>query len=451
MAVFTGALVASGHWLLTIFGIGLVSAVSRISVTAPVSEDFRLIAIYSFAIASIGSAAILLPATRRFSDALYKRQPEKAPALLFACFAVAGLAAAALALVVFGIVLDQPIAIILTGVTFSTLVAMIWTASTFCSAIFAVRAVLAAYFTGTLIGLVAAVIAGIQTGIAWVMAMAYAAGLAVSLGALIPVFLSSFPFPIRSATSAIRGVLRSLSKFAYLSFGAFMGALAIWASTLVVWLSAFGETNASGFRAAELYDTPHFFGLLALVPGFALLIVFFETTLFRGLRRHHDLIEQHGSLKQLQASAARLTSLVARSAVTLVAAQILTAIAFVAAAPLAAEANILQSSQVSVMQITAMGSVMHLIVILSSVVLIYLDARRLFCLVQGAFLLATVAASAGLLEFGERWFGVGYLVGASVGAIVAAIATQSVLARLNEHIFMIAAGRLQSILGSRRS
>jgi len=450
-AVFTGALLASGHWLLTIFGVGVSGAVSRAIGSPDVAEDFRLITIYVFAIASIASAAVLLPATRYFADALYSREPQKAPDLLFASFVITGAFAALLALIVFGVVLRQPQETVFVGTLYAALVAMIWSVSTFCSAVFAVRAVLLSYFVGTLAGVLGTIAVSLWMGEATTMALAYAAGLAISLGALTAIFLAAFPFPRTSIKKAVRNLFQSMSQIRYLSGGAFMGTLAIWSSTLVIWLSAYGETNPSGFRAAELYDTPHFFGLLALIPGFALIIVFFETSVFRSLKRHHILIKGHAALQELEMSAKELQATTMRGVTILTAIQIVIATAFVFGAPFLAATNLLQLRQVSVMQIAALGSVMHLIIILSSMVLIFLDARRLFCFVQAAFLFGTVVASLLVLPLGDRYFGFGYLAGASVGALAGLLAAQSVLARLNAHIFMSAtrgghsrAGRLRS-------
>ncbi|SDY83335.1 exopolysaccharide Pel transporter PelG [Citreimonas salinaria] len=451
IAVFTGALLASGYYLLTIFGVGVSGAVSRAVGDPAVAEDFRLMTIYAFAIASIASAAALLPATRQFADALYERKPGVAPALLFASFVVTGAAAALLAAIVFGAVLRQPPEVTVTGALYAALIAMIWAVSTYCSAVFAIRAVLMSYFVGTLAGVLGTIVVSLMEGGAPAMALAYAAGLSISLGALVSVFLGAFPFPIKSVRTAVATLLGSVSQFRFLSVGAFMGTLAIWASTLMIWLSEDGETNASGFRAAELYDTPHFFGLLSLVPGFALLLVFFETSVFRSLRRHHDLIESHAALEELETSAEELHSTTLRGITILTAIQVVIAIVFVFAAPIAAEANFIQLRQVSVMQITALGSVMHLLIILSSMVLIYLDASRLFCFVQAVFLFGTITASGLALPLGERFFGIGYLAGASAGALAGLLSAQHVLGQLNAHIFMGAARRVHSALGRLRS
>jgi polysaccharide biosynthesis protein PelG len=451
MAVFTGALLASGHWLLTIFGVGATSAVSRAIGNPQVAEDFRLITIYAFGIASATSATVLLPGTRYFADAIYSREPDKAPALLFASFLVAGVASALVAALIYGAVIRQPLEVTFTGVGYAALVAMIWAVSTFCSAVFAVRAVLLSYFVGTFAGVLGTVLVVLQGGGAAAMALAYAGGLAITLGALVSVFLAAFPFPIGSIRKAVVTLLGSISQFLSLSVGALLGTLAIWSSTLVIWFSAYGATNTTGFRAAELYDTPHFFGLLALVPGFALLLVFFETSVFRSLRRHYDMIESHAALDELDASERQMHATTMKGITMLAAVQVVVAIAFVVAAPLAAERDLLQLRQVSIMQITALGSVMHLIIILSTMVLIYVDARRLFCLVQAVFLIGTIVASVLALPLGERYFGIGYLAGTSVGAIAGVLAAQSVLSRLNAHLFMGAARRAHRTWGRLRS
>ena len=192
-------------------------------------------------------------------------------------------------------------------------------------------------------------------------------------------------------------------------------------------------------RHAPLYDAGLFFGLLGLIPGLTLLIVYFETALFRGLREHVGLIERHATLKELDQSEERFSTHIAGSIARLLIIQFLLVLVGIAVLPLATGANLLQFRQVPIAQIVALGTVMHLALLACGLVLVYLDAGRQFALVQVVFFGSTLVATLVLLPFGERLFGVGYLLGASVGAVFAALLTARLLRRLNGFLFTEAA------------
>ncbi len=437
--LFSGAMLATGHWIMTILGIGITVLFSRSLVDTGEVETFLLIVIYSFAIASIATGVFLMPSIRRFSDAIFAHEPEVAPAHLFSIMGLTAATALILALLVFGVAFALPLEIVLAGAAFTALMALLWSVAAFCSAIMAITAVLASYGLGTIAGLFAAIQVARAFGSASAMLWAYGAGLALTLGLLVSIVLATFPFPFADPWREFAAQLRSLRRRSILSLGALASALAVWSSTFVIWSSPFGVTGLSGLRHAPLYDAGLFFGLLALIPGLTLLIVYFETALFRGLRQHVVLIEGHATLDELDQSEARFSTHIASSIARLLIIQFLLVLVGIAMLPLATGANLLQFRQVPIAQIVALGTVMHLALLACSLVLVYLDAGRQFALVQVVFFTATLIATIALLPFGERLFGFSYLLGASAGAIFAAILTARLLRRLNGFLFTEAA------------
>ena len=55
--LFSGTLLSTGHWLATIFGIGITTFSIRETLGLPKVETLLLIFIYSFAFASVATAA----------------------------------------------------------------------------------------------------------------------------------------------------------------------------------------------------------------------------------------------------------------------------------------------------------------------------------------------------------------------------------------------------------
>ena len=437
--LFSGAMLATGHWIMTIAGIGITLLFARSMVPTSEVETFLLIVIYSFAIASIATGVFLMPSIRRFSDAIFSHEPRVAPAHLFSIMTLTAASAVTFALLAFGVIFALPLKLVLAGAAFTGLMALLWSAAAFCSAIMAIGAVLASYGLGTFVGLFAAIQVARVFGSATSMLWAYGGGLALTLGLLVAVVFATFPFSFSSPFQELAAQIRSLRRRAVLSVGALASALAVWSSTFVIWSSPYGVTGAAGLRHAPLFDAGLFFGLLALIPGLTLLIVYFETALFRGLRSHVELIDRHASLAELDRSEERFSGHCAGSIARLLIIQFLLVLVLIALLPLATGANLLQFRQVPIAQIVAFGTVMHLALLACSLILVYLDAGRQFALVQVVFFAATVVATFALLPFGERMFGFGYLLGASIGAVFAAVMTTRLLKRLNAFLFTEAA------------
>ncbi len=433
--LFSGTVLSTGHWLMTILGIGITMLMIRNTMSADQMETLLLTVVYAFAIASVVTSAALVPAVRRFSNTLFAMRPEQAPAQFFsASFLCAGLSLV-VAVAVFGVFFGLPIRLILAGAAFSVLVSLLWSVAAFCSATQAIGPALAGYGLGTLIGLVLAITsAGVFASVEAVI-WSYATGLCVTLGLLTALLTREFPFSISNPIGEFAAQIGSIRREMVLGAGSFASALAVWSSTLVIWSSAYGRTAEIGLRYSPLYDAAFFFGMLAMIPGLTLLTVFFETELFRGLRRHLSLIEGHGTMQELDTSETAFASGTLKGIGRLMVMQMIVVVIMLAILPWAIDANLLQHRQQPLAKLVALGTVMHIALLACSMTLIYLDATRHYALVHAVFLGATVLATVALLPFGERVFGLSYLIGATVAAVFAMITVARLVNRLNAFLF----------------
>lgn len=439
--LFSGTVLSTGHWLMTILGIGLTMLAARNEMQPDQLETLLLLVVYAFAIASLVTSTCLVPSIRRFSNSLFDMRADLAPAQFFsASFLSAGLSLV-ISFLVLGLIFGLPIHLVLAGSAFCTLVSLLWSAAAFCSATQAVGPALAAYGLGTALALALAVMSvGAFTTVDAVI-WSYTAGLSVTLGFLNAFLYREFPFPIANPLGEFAAQLRSIRREVTLAVGSLASALAVWSSTLVIWSSDYGHTAEIGLRYSPLYDAAFFFGLLAIIPGLTLLTVFFETELFRGLRAHLSLIESHGTITELDASEAEFATGTLKSMGRLMIMQMIVAVFMLAILPWAVEANLLQHRQQPLAKIIALGTVMHVAVLACSLTLIYLDATRQYALVHCVFLGATVLATIALLPFGERMFGLGYLIGTTAAAIFGTITVARLLGQLNAFLFSSALTR----------
>ncbi|KAA9009435.1 exopolysaccharide Pel transporter PelG [Histidinibacterium aquaticum] len=434
MSVYvTGAVLTSGQWLLAIIGIGVLGVIANLVTEREVVTDFRLVIVYVFATAGILTGTFSMATVRQISNELYLERPEEIPGIVFGLLCTVSLASVPIGIALFAGLAQIDGRMLPAAVIALVALSQLWVLALVTTALAEVRTVILSYLAGTIVSVALAYQAA-RTGQASEMVLGYTAGVVLTVVLQISVFFRAFPFSAPPIADCLRTIREGVADYLPLALGGLFAAAAIWADNIVLWYSRFGVTAPVGLRYAPNFDAAKFYGLLCLVPGFTA-IVFFEARIFVGLRRHLARIMAHATLAEIDLQEGSLRERIVHSLRRLVLTQAAVALLVILLAPGLASAGLLAHRSVPIMQMTAIGTVFHILLAVCGMVLLYLDAQRGFCAVQLAFLVCVLAASLMPLVLGPRYLGVAYPLGAAFAGSFALRITLSTLDRLNERLF----------------
>jgi len=431
-----GAIVAAGPWLLTIISLGLIGVLSEGSVDLAVRSTFRVAIIYAFALSLILTAPTVMVSSRMLSDALYQKRPDKAIPILFAALLIAGIKAALVTGWLYFSVYDLPLQLAVSGFVACLLVSFLWVVLNYCGAVYDHRGVTFSFIFGMLSGLVGAVVLAINVPGAPGMIWGFNIGLTVTLFSLLARVLATFPFRLADPVEALRQFVRGMVRYELIAFGALFGAIAVWIDKWIVWHSPFGETITEGLLHSPLYDSAMFVAYLAIIPSLAFFVIHLETDFFRNYIRYYNDIENHATLSQIEESSEKLGQQTLSTIHSIMLLQF-GVCAFVAVfAPLIVDVLDMQFRQISILRFGAVGTLFHFIFLASSSVVLFLDRKLAFMMLQALFLLLNSAFTIASLALGARYLGGGYFLASLVSGLIAYMVMIAVLGKVNYHTFI---------------
>ncbi len=414
------AVIAAGPWLLSIFGLVLISTLHPLVGGHGDLALFRGVVIQVYAVSLVLTGALQMGATRYLADRLFVGDV----ASLVPCYhALAGVTVAiggALALTgALGVGLSLGAALAATAVFQA--VALTWIGMVFLSAAKDYLAIARAFAFGTALAAIGAVAGARWAGTAG-MLWGFAVGQALQAALLGARIRAEFPSDRRWDGQVFRAV-RAMPWLLAIGVAYNVG---IWADKAVFWcgpdsvaLSAGGWLGA--LRASPRYDTCSFIAYVSVVPALALFLIRVEVAFYKryavfyaAITRGADLdtimIEKTAMLDSLRLSIERLLKV--QGSCTLV---------LVLLAPLLATALGMPADQVPLLRLCLIGAFLQVILQIVMVLMLYFDWQRPVALVCVLFLILNGGLSALSLIMGERWHGVGYVAACLISLVVALV------------------------------
>jgi uncharacterized membrane protein len=236
-----------------------------------------------------------------------------------------------------------------------------------------------------------------------------------------------------------------MRRYWVIAFGALAANSAIWADKWMMWLSPIGETVEGGFVHAPLYDSAMFIACLVIIPSLSLFVVHLETDFFQFYQRYFSTIRRHGALRRIEEDRRALTEVTLSALFHIILIQVGLCAAVTLTAPLIAEALNLQFRQISILRFGTMGTLFQFIFLACSAVLLFLDRRWAFLVLQIVFLALTVVLTWISIQMGWRYHGLGFLAAALISSICAFVVMERSLANLN---FLTFIGNNPSVRGA---
>ena len=429
------AVVAAGPWLFTIFSLAFITlSVERI-VGLDALANFRIVIIYAFAISLVLTAPVTIIATRLVADRLWLKDTSGVRGLLLAAYG-ASIAAVAPPTLLLVLLLRVPGDMAVILIAMSLTVALIWVALSFCGAVRDYKGVTLSFLAGMLVSLVlgiAAALAGLgPRGMAW----GFLAGLVLILLGLTRRVLDAFPEPVADLGAGVAELAAGLGRYRLLAWGALVGTAAVWVDKWVFWLAPTGERLESGLIHAPLYDSAMFIASLVIIPSLAQFVMQLETGFFERYQHYYGTIKSHGTIAQIEASRARLKSDTLDHLVLVTIAQVGICAVLILAAPAIIDLLNMQYRQIAILRYGALGSVFQFIFIAATSMLLFFDRRKLFLVLQIAFLGLNLGLSVLSVAGGEDYYGTGYFLACLIASLFAYVMAERTFTDLNYLTFI---------------
>ncbi len=444
------AVIAAGPWLFTIFSLAAITMLTEQLVGQATLGSFRVVVIYAFAVSLVLTAPVTIVATRRVADALWLKQPERIPGLLFGAFAWA-LICAGVGVVALWLIFPLPTPIALALASMSLLVALIWVALCFCGAVRDYAGVTWSFVAGLLVALVGSVLAALQDLGPVGMISGFLLGLTLTFLGLTRRILVTFPQALGAPFAGVVEIWIGARQYWHLALGALLGTAGVWVDKWVFWNSSIGETVNAGLIHAPLYDSAMFIASLVIIPSLAAFVMKLETEFFDRYQQYYATIRSHGTIGQIEGARARLASFTLDNLTLITIAQVGICAVLILSAPAIVELLNLQFSQIAILRFGALGAVFQFIFIASTSILLFFDRRRLYLVLQIVFFASSWGFTWITIQYGEDYYGVGYFLACLVSSFIAFVLADRTFMNLNFLTFIGNNPTIREATGSRRS
>lgn len=431
-----GAMISAGPWLVTVVATLALARWMPGRIAPDAIAMVQTVLIYAFSLSALIAAPISLLTVRLVSDRLYLDAPERVPGLMMAALGGGGLLSFAVGTVIFGMLADLPLGQALLATLLLTWLTQIWIMSPLLTAIHQYRMVMLSY------GLGVAVAALLTGGSADRILIALAAGVAVTLIALIATLRRHF----RAAPDIGPADMPDAKRAMLLVLTGCASAGAMWIDKMLLWNGPESVATLGALRLNPINDYGSFLGILTIIPGLTLILVAAET---RFDKAFGDLIVRctgTSTMERIEQAREQVMRVIwGDFRLLLLVQSLFAALAWVFAVPLfdALGGNV---AGIFAFRHTAMGVLFHLVAIQMTVILSYYDLFGRILLIWASFLMASAAAVLIDWDLGFAAFGRGYMVGAVTAAAVGlAVVVQST----SQLTYLLFVGNNPAIIGAR--
>lgn len=425
------AFVTVGPWLVTVLALGIVQR-NVITISPPATAYLlQALVIYTFCLTLLVTAPVTIAAIRLSADDLYGRQPQRVRGNFMLALAASCLAAAAVALPLFSFGFRLRGIDLLAAVTGAGAVALVWPAIAFASTVKAYSAITASFVAGLTVSVaatLAAAVLGLGVG---VQAAAFAAGLGLTAIGLSATILATFPGAMPSLREPAARLLASARRNLPMVAGAFVAAAAVWVDSWLIWLGPLGRAAGGGLPTAPFYDSVMFVARLSMLPGLIAFLLSVDTAVHERTRAFMSAIDDHGTLRRIENSRADIARTADAALTRLIVLQaVFCAILLVLAPALVAPAG-LQFQQIGILRFGIIGALFHAIFFAAATLVLHFGRGHAYLALQATFLALNAVATAATMLAPAGYTGMGYMVAAAAGAVIALAALRPVLARLD--------------------
>ena len=399
---------SSGPLVLTAVCLLVVQLLAVERIPAGELTLFRAVLTYASMIALITASPIGLVVTRLVADSIYLALPTRIPALLAGATICAASLTGTAGIFVWSAFVALPANEAISAWILTQSFALLWIPAIVSGTLKDYVGVTGGFLVGALLASSVAMLLAqdeLSTcAMMWSMSVANVTT-ALWLSARV---LFAYPKLPTNAVEGAHSIARGLWQFPLLSLGAAMGALGIWVDKWVLWSSDLGRTVAVGLVYAPVYDSAMFIAFLVIVPALAVFIIYMETDLQVHVARFLSHLLNQGTLHEIQKAADRVGSTFRASLLHLFLVQAAMTACVMISLPLIVEALGMQFRQIPVLRLGLLGSLFHLLFLICSSVLLFINRQIAYCVLQIVFFLMNGLLSWAFLRLGSDLTAMGY-------------------------------------------
>ena len=398
-----GAVLSAGPWLLSVCTLASLALLSRELIGDMAHARFQAIVVYTYTFSLITTGAAHMVVTRELADELYLGRIGALVVAYRITIAATALGHLALGALVYAIMPGLEPALRVFGVMLLVVVSCTWMVMIFLGAAQDYASVVAAFFVGNAVSLLAALGLGRMIG-----SGGYLGGFLVGQAGILFVLCAR----VEREFTAVRlpdtvDLGRAFRRYPELiAAGVFYNA-AIAVDRIVFWAASTGRPIVGWFHAS-IYDTPIFLCYLSVVPSLAIFLVSVETDFYDRYREYYGVATKHGTLRQVLEAKRAMTECLRDSLRRLLVAQAPVTLLLMALAPWIASGLGLDRLQVAILRCGLVGALLHVLCLFGGIVLLYFDRRRDAAEVALVFLVANAVLTVVTVLLGPRAYGLGY-------------------------------------------
>ena len=425
------ALIGSGPWVLSMMTLGILGAALRAADSGAALDTFFVSVTYVFAFSLIATGPLQLVISRYAADRVYAREEHLIfPSFLGSITCVFGVGAVAGGLFFLGAV-PGPLAFRFAGAGLLMVVSGIWIATVFLSAVKDYPAVLKCFAAGYLISFGTTWGGGQWAGLPGMMT----GFLVGQIGLFLMLFGVIFKeFGVRAGPSFT--FLNYFRKHVVLATCGLIYNLGIWIDKpLHWWFSDHGYEVAGALWAAPLYDEAVYLSFLSVAPGMAVFLLSVETTFALHYERFFRQVVEKASLTEIRRTKAAMIEALQDGVSRMLKFQGGVTLLLVIQADTLLNKLGLGAVQTLVFRTTLVGVFLLVILLALLTVLFYLDRLKEALVACSLFALVNAGGTLVGMMLDERWFGMGFTVGAAVAVVYAMQQTNFWLNRIDYETF----------------
>jgi uncharacterized membrane protein len=429
--------IGSGPWVLSIVGILAVGFLSAVTAgpTQTVAQ-FQVSVTYLIAISLIVTGPFQLSYTRFVADRMFeKRNDLVLPNYQSVAMTVTWISGALGLLAALFLFRDEFVLYRLLMVAGLVLLSNIWIATILLSSLKHHKSIVLLYALGYGVSVLGA-LAFARFGLAGLVG-GFVLGQAVLLAGMLGLIVREF-----SADHFISfEYFRRDQHFRSLMWTGLFYNLAIWIDKFLFWFyEPTSQAVIGPLRASLIYDLPIFLAYLSIIPGMAVFLLRLETDFVDYYDAFYDAVRGGSSLHLIERYRNGMVESARTGIFEIIKIQAIAALLVIAFGdPLLAWMGI-SPLYAPLLHVMVIGAGLQVVLLGILNVYFYLDRRTLALVMVGLFLLLNTLLTAATLWLGPEYFGYGYAGSLLIVNVIALVALDRVLERLEFETFMLQPG-----------
>ncbi|MFH0920446.1 MAG: exopolysaccharide Pel transporter PelG [Fibrobacterota bacterium] len=411
-AYFYAAAISAGPWLFTILSVGLLGFFSATHLSVTDHDTFRAMVVYSYAFSLILTGAFQMVVTRYLSDRFFSLDEDAVLPTYMIVLLLATLFNTAVGTVFYGFS-TLPMQIRVLGVVLFAVVSNIWLAMVFLTALRDFKAIFRAFIAGMAVSILLGIGLCAVRGL-FGLVLGFTLGQGLILALLTRAVFAEF----RYVKSLNREFFHYFSRYPQLVLIGLCYNLAIWIDKFLFWFLSPGERIRDNFFFCPVYDSALYIAFLAIVPSLSLFLIRIETSFYNHYRDFYGAITLRQPLSVIREKKALLVDSLNLSIQRLLRLQGVFTLALILLAPYLVNAFGLEWRQVPLLRVGLLGTFLHVLLLILTIIILYFDFRNLCLFVTALFLGTVTSFTIVTIRLGYAWYGYGYTAACLVTLVI---------------------------------